>query len=195
MSIASHENAIEKNMAVDFCYSVRYKPVHFCGSHLQITDSPLQAFRSGFREGVKFSLKGGVEPYSRRNFVNECPKGNLARLLVWCSIGLDVLHGEWAMMGARQGLRAVYLENIDFTKISDYDWMDDYWERTIVPRFPGVSGHGFSYDKVQLDAELEELGHYLNETLDLNIVELNGPTLGFFRRVYVNPSRTPHLEY
>ena len=68
--IKSHEKADDPAMAIDFCYKLDYIPQQKCASTLDITGSPYQAFRSGFREGVKLSIQEGYKKYDycwRRN--------------------------------------------------------------------------------------------------------------------------------
>ena len=58
--------------------------------------SPFQAFRAGYREGVKMSLDEGAR-VPVEDFKKNWPK-NYERLLTWCNIGADVENGIWACL-------------------------------------------------------------------------------------------------
>ena len=59
----------------------------------------LQAWRAGFREGVKMGLADGdvVKPEDLHKLHDK----NFKRLLTWMSVGEDVVNGLWAVYGAR----------------------------------------------------------------------------------------------
>ena len=58
-----------------------------------------QAYRAGFREGTKMSLDRGI---FKNRFYNRTHVKNLQRLSVWCSVGMDIEHGDWAILGAQR---------------------------------------------------------------------------------------------
>ena len=86
-NMKSHELADEERDAVDFCWDFnRYKELPGCWSNVYTNASAYQAFRVGFREGVKMSLDQGAK-------VDDLKKTwwqNYQRLLVWCNVGADV---------------------------------------------------------------------------------------------------------
>ena len=65
-----------------------------------INATPHPVWRAGFREGVKMSLNRGTKVPRRckRNMV-----AKLSRLLIWMNVGMDVVNGEYAILGAREG--------------------------------------------------------------------------------------------
>ena len=82
--------------------------------------SPLQAFRSGFREGVRLGLvKGAAVGFDRLN--HDLPPNNLRRLLSWCTIGADVHLGAWCIQGAREGCLAAQTGTLDWALLADYE--------------------------------------------------------------------------
>lgn len=92
----------ELGKGVDFCWSEGYLSLNEVYSDVHITGSPLQSYRSGFREGVKLSTDQGVR--IKNNQWEKVRPWNLRALAIWCTIGLDVENGAWAILGARHGL-------------------------------------------------------------------------------------------
>lgn len=169
----SHENATNESNAVDFCWDDRYHDVFGCYSTSMINSTPYQAFRSGFREGVKMSLDRG-QKVGRHEFADRIWVHNLQKLCIWCSVGADVDHGVWAMYGARLGATMCNLTSWDHRQIGDYDWFSDFWE-------------GIKNDDPQ--TRMIEEGDKLRSMLGLEIADLDPDGSRFFKRTYINPSR------
>jgi hypothetical protein len=191
-NIKSHESAESPEWQVDFCFGVEYRPMPFCASYLWISGSPQQAFRAGFREGIKFCLNNGETPFQASDLIQKMPKGNLARLLIWCSVGRDVENGIWSMLGARLAIKFLLTGVIEPERINDYDWFRGIWNEDELISLTNKDG---TPCPKKADIKTRELGTWLYEHIGLNILELEGKELGFFRQIHVNPSRTPHLEY
>lgn len=169
----SHENATDPAKAVDFCWDGKYHDVLGCYSESITNASAYQAWRSGFREGVKMSLDQGnrVKP---REFHDRIWSGNINRLCIWASIGRDVEHGIWAMYGARLGCYLACLTDDDYSIISHYDAMKKMWE-TISQNDP--------------EHECKILGDRLREKLNLDLSMMMPEDSKFFKKVYMNPPR------
>lgn len=169
----SHENSTDQAAKVDFCWSNKYHEVFGTYSTTMANGSPYQAFRSGYREGVKMSLDNGhkVRP---SEFMQKIWIYNLHKLLIWCSVGADVDNGVWSVFGARLGAYDCTLTDWDYTQINDYDWFKGKWE--------SVKG---------LDAESESarLGVELRKGLNIDIADLNPQQSRFYKSVYINPPR------
>jgi len=84
---------------VEFCFDEKYYQFNKNYSESFTNATPFQAWRAGFREGVKMSLNEG----ERSDDVQSVWWQNYQRLLVWCSVGADVENGWWSMLGAREG--------------------------------------------------------------------------------------------
>ncbi len=195
LSVQSHENAVEKKYSVDFCYGIRYQPMEFCASFLWISGSSYQAFRAGFREGVKFCLEDGVPT---KQFPESIANTNFSRLLVWATVGRDKAFGRWAMLGARMGIYAV-VSDPDFqpTLINDYESIRAIWLKVIEDEI-GMDFSEVEYNEAfdaQLEPRLVDLGAKLNNNFGMNLLELEGNKLEFFRKIFVNPSRSPELQF
>lgn len=179
----SHEVAVDEQNRVDFCWDLNYKHMNDTYSDVYVTGSPLQAFRAGFREGVKMTLDRGhrVNPRRIPELINE---KNYKRLLVWCSIGADVENGEWAIYGARLG---AWLTNsnsgFDISKIASYDWFSSYWEE-ITGEF-----EMYKFPALALSDCIRELGDKLRKELLLPVAEFDTNASLFFKTVYEAPPR------
>jgi hypothetical protein len=169
----SHENANNSAKAVDFCWDPKYHEVWGCYSDSIMNGSPQQAWRAGFREGVKMSLDRG-DRVSPGDFNSRIWYGNINRLCIWSSVGQDVENGIWAMYGARMGCHLAMATDADHAIISDYDAMADLW-RDVSSRDP-VS-------------RCAEIGDSLRTLIGLDITMLNADDSRFFKRVYMNPPR------
>jgi hypothetical protein len=115
LSMQTHENAPE-GTSVDFDFK-NYLELNFVGSITDITASPLQAFKAGFREGSKLCMENNQIV----TYVNEINWKNYERLWRWMHIGGDVTNGLWAIYGARMGYYMSMVHRGDFSKIKDAD--------------------------------------------------------------------------
>ena len=97
-NMKTHENT-DGNEAndVEFCFYENYWAMHDCYSTTYPNATPFQAWRAGFREGVKMCLDRGTKP-SLADFKQKAHSRNLDHLSVWHNVGRDVDNGEWAML-------------------------------------------------------------------------------------------------
>ena len=162
---------------VDFCWDFdNYKQMNNTYGTVHNNASPFQAFRAGFREGVKMGLDQGHK-VKVQEFNHKMYPGNYARWLIWMTVGRDVDNGIWAMYGARLGAYKLYIENFDQSLISDYDWFKEFWNET----YNNVSA--------DLDASANKLLAELAEQLKLPLVELDAAQSRWFKHVNVNPPK------
>ena len=113
--------------AVEFCFDPRYWAMHDCYSTTHINTTDFQAWRAGFREGVKMCLDRGRQP-SVTEFQDLVAKRNLDNLTIWHNIGRDVPHGDWAIAGARMGTYMTMLTNWDYRQVQDFDELAKLWD-------------------------------------------------------------------
>lgn len=125
LNMKTHESADPTNVRaqVDFCWEFNYVSIDKSFSTVHVNGSKQQAWRAGFREGVKMCLLDGAKP----NSIHQLDPGNLRRLLVWLTIGADVTHGNWAMLGARQGLDMLMNTDWNHIDVRDFDKLDEIW--------------------------------------------------------------------
>jgi len=112
---------------VEFCFDPLYWPMYDCYSTTYPNGSAFQAWRAGFREGVKMCLNKGAKP-TVEEFQAQAHKRNLDHLTIWHNIGADVNNGYWAMAGARQGTYMTMLTNWDHRQVQDFGALAEIWQ-------------------------------------------------------------------
>jgi hypothetical protein len=167
---ASSDDDVES--LVEFCFHNLYYQFAENFSTSYINSSPFQAWRAGFREGVKMSLNQGQK---LSDIKTAWPK-NYERLLIWCSVGADVENGLWSMYGAREGCYLTNCTDWDYTQVRDFEYLTEQWQKI--------------YSRNDTKQELDRLETVLQDTLGLEISTLNSHGSQFFKRVYENSSRT-----
>jgi len=196
MNMKSHEQADGVNPAarVDFCWDDGYVQMNnrYCTTYPN--GSPRQAFRAGFREGVKMTLDRGVK-VEGKNFKDVVWHGNLTRLLIWMSIGADTDNGKWAIYGARLGCYMTNLTDWDYIQVRDFEYINQMFFSTVLPEFSESADmscfkSGVKWNSAMLDKKIEELGITLRKELGLHIAELNDTQSKFFKSAYVSLPRT-----
>ena len=123
----SHENADDPRKAVDFCWADNYHQLYQTYSDVWTNGSPYQAFRVGFREGVKLSLDRGVR-VTAEMMKHVLHPVNLRNLRVWASVGSHIENGVWAMLGTRLAWHSMCDLTWDHTVVRNYDWFQVYWK-------------------------------------------------------------------
>lgn len=186
LNMRTHENADPSNLhaQVDFCWDLQYIQMNSCYSEIMNNATPQQAWRAGFREGVKMALDRGIKP-TKEAFLNGHWK-NLHRLWIWLMVGADVENGLWAVYGARKGLFLTMCTDWDYINVRDFDYLNNYWTQTTE-----------TISEENLYEEIEKLGELLKQQLDIPISEtpLSGEQSKFFKTVYQNPSRHPKKQF
>lgn len=197
-SMRTHEAAPahDRRAQVDFCWNINYVQMNNVYSHVYNNASPLQAWRAGFREGVKMTLSDG--DVVDREAVKRVHRKNYQRLLVWQSVGADVQNGLWAMYGARLGCAMTNLrrDEWDWRNVRDFEWLNSYWTETVAPTFKGSDSYGEVCEKTGyvwredlLRDHILTLGDELRTQLGLEITTLSPEASTFFKTVYINPAR------
>jgi hypothetical protein len=200
-SMRTHENAPEGSVQaqVDFCWDVNYVQMNNVYSHVYNNASPLQAWRAGFREGVKMTLDNGTTVDKVK--VKKVHPLNFKRLLVWQTIGADTLNGLWAIYGARQGCVMTNLQqdDWDWKDVRDFKWLNNFWANEVAPQFEDILGElcektGYSWNKDKLQSASIAYGQQIRTELGLPVAELDEQASVFFKEVYVNPARVHPLS-
>ena len=164
----THENSDgSDDTNVEFCFDPLYWAMHDCYSVTYPNATPFQAWRAGFREGVKMCLDRGHKP-TINEFRNRVHKRNLDNLQIWHTVGRDVENGIWAMAGARQGTLMTMLSDWDHTEVQWFDNLERLW-----------------LDMQSADPEqvARENGKELAR-LDMETVEMDADTSKFFKHHY-----------
>ena len=127
INMKTHENTDGRTETqVEFCFDPLYWPMHDCYSTTYPNGSASQAWRAGFREGVKMCLDRGRRP-STEEFTDRVHKRNLDNLTIWHNVGADVDHGMWAIAGSRMGTYMTMLTNWDHTQVQDFAELGQLW--------------------------------------------------------------------
>ena len=196
LEMLTHENAVDDTKKLDFCWDLDYIQMNNVYSMVFNAGSPFQAFRAGYREGVKMALDEGKRVPTTEFKKRIWPK-NYERLLTWCNIGSDVENGIWAAFGARRGCYDVnFKDDFVIENISDYDWFKDNFYQTIFPEYSGgeetcnETDLNWDYDLLY-DAALD-VGDILAQTLEMEICDPSPEVSAYFKRVYMNPKRVPN---
>ena len=193
LQMNTHE-ATDDAEGMEFCWKLNYIQLNDTFSEVHQTASPFQAFRAGFREGVKMSLDQGKR-VSSAEFIDKVWYGNYNRLQTWCNIGSDVENGLWAIYGARLGCHKAVLTQWDNNQIADYEWFKKFFYDEIAPQFDGINDNTCRFTKQEWDSnmlfkETCRLGRELNEEInEMMLFDPDPQICKFFKKTYVNPKR------
>lgn len=131
MNMKTHEASDGNNTTtVDFCLDYNnsiYWAMHDCYSRTYPNYTPFQAWRAGFREGVKMCLVNGLTP-SVEEFKHNVPGRNFDNLTIWHNVGRDVENGDWAIYGARYGTYMTMLQDFDPKQVQWFDNIETMWK-------------------------------------------------------------------
>jgi hypothetical protein len=142
---------------VEFCFDPLYWAMHDCYSVTYPNGSEFQAWRAGFREGVKMCLNKGARP-SLVEFKQRVHHRNLDNLTIWHNVGRDVEHGIWCMAGARMGTYMTMLTEWDYRAVQDFDLLNELWN-SVKDSDPEILAGRVAEDLVaQLDLPINRIG-------------------------------------
>ena len=155
---------------VEFCFDPLYWAMHDCYSTTYPNASAFQAWRAGFREGVKMCLNRGVKP-SVAEFQQRVHSKNLDNLTIWHNVGADVDYGEWAICGSRMGTYMTMLTAWDHTLVQDFEALAELF-KTVENDQPRLIANRLATD--------------LSTQLDLPMIQLENEQSAFFKRHYLS---------
>lgn len=199
LDMRTHENADseDERSQVEFCWDGSYIQMVNQYSITYPNGSPRQAFRAGFREGVKMGLNQGGK-IDADNFKKVIWFGNYKRLITWCSIGADVENGLWAMYGTRLGCQMTNLTDWNYINVRDFDWLNNFFETQVMPKFEADTlckdyercyKTGYKWDKSRLWMAIDVLGDDLRKGLGLELAELDEIQSKFYKAAQYNVPR------
>ncbi len=167
LNMRTHENSDGNDETlIEFCFDKNYWAMHDCYSVTYPNYSPKQAWRAGFREGVKLCTRSGIPPNNIQDFKGWVWPRNFHNLLIWQTIGRDVENGFWAILGARLGTYYLMLKKWDYSKVQDFNSLDKLWD----------------LHKNDDEIASQTIAQELNRTLGTEIVELNSDASKFFKQ-------------
>jgi len=172
----THEAGLDPGSDLDFCWVLDYVLMPGVWSTTQINHTQEQAWRAGFREGVKFSLIEGRECKDPDQWQRQIEAVNQRRLALWQMVGTDTKNGLWAILGARQGFYRALFTDWSTSDAKDFRWLAQEWQR-------------------QTDDPLEEIVRLGGEILDSLSLEITARPLEpqvsrWFKQVYPQAART-----
>jgi hypothetical protein len=165
----THENTdgSEAN-DVEFCFYPNYWAMHDCYSTTYPNATPFQAWRAGFREGVKMCLDRGKRP-GLIDFEVKVHNRNYDHLCIWQTVGADVGNGFWSIYGARLGTWMTMLnKEWDYRQVQDFDALAELWKE-------------FENDTPD---HCTSIGNQLRQKLSLPIVDMDAEESKFFKHHY-----------
>jgi len=171
LNMNTHEKT---SNGIDFCWDLPYYQMNNWYSISYNNASPYQAFRVGFREGIKLSLVNGKQTTE----LKELWYGNLRRLLIWMTVGIDVENGIYAIYGARLGFYKSFLTDFDISLIADYSWFDSFWNTECLPLLD---------DKEKFTIEYKRLGDEISLNCDLPIANFGKNQSKCIKNIIENP--------
>ena len=174
-NMKTHENSDGTDAtAVEFCFHPDYWAMHDCYSTTYPDATPFQAWRAGFREGVKMCLDRGSRP-SLEEFNRRVHNRNYDHLCIWQSVGADNDNGAWAILGARHGTYKTMLTDWDYTEVQSFDALQSIWDTEV--KYTDVVDESHSY------------GDHLRTRLGLPIVDMDADASRFFKHHYKSQFR------
>lgn len=167
-NMRTHENSdgTDEN-DVEFCFYPNYWAMSDCYSTTYPNATPFQAWRAGFREGVKMALDRGAK-ISMQDFESRVHSRNYDNLCIWQTVGADVDNGFWAIYGARLGTYMIMLEGWDYKQVQDFDILALLWK---------------SFEQDGPD-QCKSIGETLRKRLGLPIVDMDPDESRFFKHHY-----------
>ena len=142
---------------VEFCFYPNYYAMHDCYSTTYPNGSAFQAWRAGFREGVKMCLNKGARP-TLSEFQTRVHQRNLDHLTVWHNVGRDVEHGIWAIAGSRMGTYMTMLTDWDYRAVQDFSALEELW-KTVETSNPEILAGRVAEDlSTQIGLPINNLG-------------------------------------
>ena len=172
----THENSNPEDHKglVEFCFDDKYYQFNENYSESFTNATPFQAWRAGFREGVKMSLDQGAKVKDLKSVWWQ----NYQRLLIWCNVGADVENGLWSIYGAREGAYLTNCTDWDYSNVRDFKYLTQQWEE--------------KYSKIALDMlpyEIMGLGETLKHECGIEMASMGEDESKFFKQVYENTPR------
>jgi hypothetical protein len=181
-NMKTHENTDgSDDTSIEFCYFDNYLQLNENFSTSIISSTPQQAWRAGFREGVKMSLNRG-------SVIKDLEKlwwQNYNRLLVWTMVGADIKNGLWTIYGAREGVFKTMCTDWDHIQVRDFTYLNNLWNEKQKTQITGDD----------LLEAIEVLGASLVNELKLPIgqMPLDEQQSKFIKKVYTQPARNIKL--
>jgi hypothetical protein len=153
LNMKTHEASTSDRAQVDFCWEDGYRNFPVVYSESIITGSPFQAWRAGFREGVKMTLKDGIK-VPAMELQDHIWWHNIHRLRMWSTVGAHEENGLYAIHGARLGTWMTNCTDWDYVQVRDFEILKNIYQENVL--------HGC------LEKDIQELGEKIKLNLGLD---------------------------
>ena len=153
LNMKTHEASESDRAQVDFCWEDGYRNFPVVYSESMINGSPFQAWRAGFREGVKMTLKDGIK-VPPQEIKEHIWWHNIHRLRMWSTVGAHEENGKYAILGARLGTWMTNCTDWNYVDVRDFEMLKHIYE------------HHVDHDTV--DADIADLGERIKLRLGLD---------------------------
>jgi hypothetical protein len=130
LNMRTHEASDSDRGQVDFCWEEGYRNFPRVYSDSIITGSPFQAWRAGFREGVKMTLLDGVR-VPPMEIKERIWWHNIHRLRMWSTVGAHEENGQYAILGARMGTWMTNCTDWNYIDVRDFEILRDMYDQNI----------------------------------------------------------------
>jgi hypothetical protein len=130
LNMRTHEASDSDRGQVDFCWEEGYRNFPRVYSDSIITGSPFQAWRAGFREGVKMTLLDGVR-VPPQEIKERIWWHNIHRLRMWSTVGAHEENGQYAILGARMGTWMTNCTDWNYIDVRDFEILKDMYDQNI----------------------------------------------------------------
>ena len=169
LNMKTHEASDSDRGQVDFCWEDGYKQFAECYSETVITGSPFQAWRAGFREGVKMTLLDGVR-VPADEIRERIWWHNLHRLKVWSTVGSHEENGLYAIYGARLGQWMTNCTNWNYIDVRDFEILKNIYEQNI--------------NHTNLEQDIQDLGYHIKRGLGFDYPYLDAKQSKYILDLY-----------
>jgi hypothetical protein len=153
LNMRTHEASDSDRGQVDFCWEEGYRNFPRVYSDSVITGSPFQAWRAGFREGVKMTLLDGIR-VPPQEIKERIWWHNIHRLRMWSTVGAHEEHGPYAILGARMGTWMTNCTDWNYIDVRDFEILRNMYEQNI--------------DHNNIEHDIVELGEKIKVNLGLD---------------------------
>ena len=186
LNMKSHEASDTGRAQVDFCWEDGYKQFMTCYSDVIITGSPYQAWRAGFREGVKMTLHDGLR-VPAAEIKERVWWHNLHRLRMWSTVGSHIENGNYAVYGARLGTWMANCTQWNYVDVRDFEILKNIYHDYAKP-YEDAKGEGLIEEIKSLGEKIKlELGFdypYLSPAQSQYTVDLYNETINLCNTYY-----------
>jgi len=174
LNMKTHEASESDRAQVDFCWENGYRQFMTCYSDVVINGSPFQAWRAGFREGVKMTLDEGLK-VPKHEIQERVWWHNLHRLKIWSTIGSHVEHGLFAIYGARLGNYMTNCTDWNYVDVRDFEILRNLYDTKVKK---------FETDQDSLISATQELGTLLHREAGFEYPYLDRYQSKYFSNLY-----------